>query len=45
MNDDEVRNRMYELRSILSEFWKDGFISSKTSSKIIDMLPPRLRNL
>jgi len=45
MNDEEVMKKMYELRDILSDFWKDGFISSKTSSDIIELLPPRLKGL
>lgn len=45
MNDDEVRDKVYEFRTILNKFWVDGFISSTTALKIMDMLPPRLRNL
>jgi len=45
MNDDEARNKMYEIRNILSKFWQDGFISSYTVDKIIEQFPSRLKEL
>lgn len=45
MNDDEVREKVYEFRLILNQFWVDGFISSRLASEIMDLLPPRLKEL
>ena len=45
MDDEEVKDKMYVIRDILSKFWQDDFISSYTVDKIIEQFPPRLKEL
>jgi len=45
MNDDDVRDAMYEIDRLLNLFWVNGLIGSDSKNRIIDEFPPRLSNL
>ena len=45
MNDDEAMKNMFEIERLLHKFWTDGWMSSYTVNEIMDMFPPRLKEI
>lgn len=42
LTNEEIRERIFQIESILGDFWKDGLMSSWDTARIIEMFPERI---